>query len=269
MKKNLIRYSLFALVIISLFIIWGFSLRYKMSQVCKDVRVEITNEEQNYFIGIENLRTHLQEILYNETVDSRIVPKTMGEINLHEVERILEANPFIRNAEVFRRNGGVLEVKVELRKAIARIQNVAGEIFYLDEEGKIMPLTPAYTPNVILVSGKILESPRAGDTLRTKHGKDLYDLLKYVNTHDFFKAQISEILMDREGNLTFFPEAGSMRVEFGPVHGYEEKMENLLLFYKQVLARTGWDRYRKISVKFKGQVVAEKRNPNDPDISEY
>jgi len=269
MKKQLIRYLTIVLVMLGIGTIWGFSLKYKMQQICKEVRVEIMNDQDNYFIGITQLRKHLQEILYSETVDSRIIPKRMGEVNLNKVEKLLEENPFIRNAEVFRRNGGILEVRVQLKKAIARMTNMQGEQFYLDETGRLMPLSPYYTPNVILVGGRIFESVQAGDSLRTEQGRALLPLLQYVHADPFFSAQISEIVVDKDGNLILYPEAGSVKVEFGDTERYKEKFDHLQLFYKQVLQRTGWDRYKKISVQFRGQVVAEKRNVFDSDISEF
>jgi cell division protein FtsQ len=269
MKKNLLKYLLIFSLLCGLLVLWGFSIQYKMSQVCQDIRVEIVPEENNYFIGIERLREHLKSILYDETRDSRVLAKTMGEINLNEVEHLLESNPFIRNAEVFRRNGGVLEVRVQLRTAIARVNNIKGEAFYIDSEGKLMPLSPDYTPNVLLLSGKVLESMRISDTLRTDIGKALLPMLQHIHQDEFYHAQISEIVLDRDGNMKIYPEAGSIWIDFGTVARYTEKLENLLLFYRQVLNRTGWDRYRKVSVRYKGQVVAEKRNPFDLDISEY
>lgn len=269
MKKNLLKYGLIFSVVCGLLVLWGFSIQYKMSQVCQDIRVEIIQEENNYFLGIDKLRDHLKGIIYDETRDSRVIAKTMGEINLNQVESLLESNPFIRNAEVFRRNGGILEVRVQLRTAIARVVNVKGETFYIDSEGKLMPLSPEFTPNVLLLSGKVLESIHIADTLRTETGKAIFPLLQHIHQDEFYRSQISEIVMDRDGNLTLYPEAGSILIDFGTTARYKEKLENLLLFYRQVLNRTGWDRYRKVSVRYKGQVVAEKRNPFDLDISEY
>lgn len=269
MKVRILKYIMILAVLSGLLVLWGFSIQYKMRQACQDIRVEIIQEEGNYFIGIERLRAHLRSIIYDETKDSRVLAKTMGEINLIEVESLLEANPFIQNAEVYRRNGGILEVKVQLRKAIARMMNIRGESFFVDSEGKLMPLSPDYTPNVLLISGKVLESPSIGDTLRTENGKALLPMLQYIHQDEFFRAQISEMVMDRDGNLTIYPETGSILIDFGTTARYKEKLENLMLFYRQVLNRTGWDRYKKVSVRYKGQVVAEKRNPYDPDISEF
>jgi len=269
MKKIFLKYILLAVALIVLFTIWGFSIRYKMNQVCNEVRVDIRSEGDDYFIGIEQLRKHLQEILYNETQDSRILPKRMGEINLNAVENILEDNPFIRNAEVYRRNGGILEVRVHLHKAIARFRNVRGEQFYIDESGAFMPLTSTYTPNVMIVSGYITESLQMGDSLKSDIGKQLFPMLQYIHEDAFFRAQISELVVSQNGDITILPEVGNISVEFGTSEDYQTKLENLMLFYRQVLNRTGWDRYKKVSVKFRGQVVATRTNPYGPDISEF
>lgn len=269
MRKQWLKYLALVAVLAGLMVLWGFSIQYKMNQECRDIRVEIVQEDNNYFIGIERLREHLRSIIYDETRDSRVLAKTMGEINLNEVEHLLESNPFIRNAEVYRRNGGILEVRVQLRTAVARVTNVRGETFFVDSEGKLMPLSPEYTPNVLLVSGKVFESPAITDTLRSETFRNLFPMLQHIHQDEFYRSQISEMVMDRDGSLVLYPEVGSVLVDFGTPARYAEKLNNLLMFYRQVLNRTGWDRYKKVSVRYKGQVVAEKRNPFDPDISEY
>ncbi|MEJ7672207.1 MAG: hypothetical protein WKF59_05755 [Chitinophagaceae bacterium] len=42
-----------------------------------------------------------------------------------------------------------------------------------------------------------------------------------------------------------------------------EKFTNLLTFYKQVATKVGWNKYSKIDVQYKGQVVAVKRGVED------
>jgi cell division protein FtsQ len=120
-----------------------------------------------------------------------------------------------------------------------------------------------------MVSGYITESLQMGDSLKSEIGKQLFPMLQYIHEDAFFRAQISELVVSQNGDITLLPEVGNISVEFGTSEEYQTKLENLMLFYRQVLNRTGWDRYKKVSVKFRGQVVATRTNPFGPDISEF
>jgi cell division protein FtsQ len=48
-------------------------------------------------------------------------------------------------------------------------------------------------------------------------------------------------------------------VQLGNGEDYKEKFDRLYSFYKQVWTKVGFEKYEKIAVQFKGQVVATKR----------
>ncbi|MGH2562880.1 MAG: hypothetical protein ACRDE5_00090, partial [Ginsengibacter sp.] len=52
-------------------------------------------------------------------------------------------------------------------------------------------------------------------------------------------------------------------IHFGNAENYQEKFNNLLCFYKQVLTKLGWTHYSAIDVQFKGQVVGVRRGANE------
>jgi cell division protein FtsQ len=52
-------------------------------------------------------------------------------------------------------------------------------------------------------------------------------------------------------------------VEFGDGDNYEEKFHRLLVFYKQVLARSGMEKYKRIKVQYDKQVIGVKKEYNN------
>jgi cell division protein FtsQ len=54
-------------------------------------------------------------------------------------------------------------------------------------------------------------------------------------------------------------------INFGDTSRIKDKFDNLLTMYRQVMPYKGWNTYDTISVKFKGQVVASRRNKALPD----
>ena len=57
------------------------------------------------------------------------------------------------------------------------------------------------------------------------------------------------------------PVIGDQRIIVGNVEGLKQKLNNLFVFYKNVLNRIGWDRYQVLDVRFDGQVVASPSLP--------
>ena len=55
------------------------------------------------------------------------------------------------------------------------------------------------------------------------------------------------------------PRVGRQIIKLGSLEGYATKLENLMLFYEQVVPETGWDRYSEINLEYSNQIVCKKR----------
>jgi len=52
---------------------------------------------------------------------------------------------------------------------------------------------------------------------------------------------------------------GAHIIEFGDINAHEEKFDKLYALYSQGLKREGWNKYIRINLKYKEQVVCTKR----------
>ena len=57
------------------------------------------------------------------------------------------------------------------------------------------------------------------------------------------------------------PVLGDQKILFGDTSRMKDKLNNLFVFYNNVLNRIGWDKYETLDVRFKGQVVASPSLP--------
>jgi cell division protein FtsQ len=55
------------------------------------------------------------------------------------------------------------------------------------------------------------------------------------------------------------PVVGNQVIEFGDGNDYKAKFRRLFIFYKDVLSKTGFNKYSKINVQFKGQIIGTKK----------
>ena len=114
------------------------------------------------FIKIEAL-PHGDSLINQEdikvTIERSFGYNLMGipvrEIDVARVERVLENDPFILNADVYLDAKNQIHIEVEQREPILRIIDKNGLNYYLDEFGKKMPLSKHFTARVLVATGNI------------------------------------------------------------------------------------------------------------------
>ena len=153
---------------------------------------------------------------------------------------------------------GNLIVNVELRRPIARIVQSDALDAYVSEDGVVMPVSEKYTSRVILLSGpfvkKLIEMQ---DLKKTDEGKQILEMIEFINGEKFWKAQVAQMDINSEGKISIFPQVTGQKVEFGKPENIEEKFKKLMIFYKEILPQRGWTKYERVNLEYEGQVIAE------------
>ena len=91
--------------------------------------------------------------------------------------------------------------------------------------------------------------------------KQIVSLVRTIQADTFWNSQISEISIDSPGMFELTPVLGDQRIILGSTAKVSDKLNNLFLFYKNVLNRIGWDKYETLDLRFNGQVVASPSLP--------
>ena len=183
----------------------------------------------------------------------------LQELDVERVERVLEADPFILNADVYIDAENQVHIHLQQREPVLRIIDQNGLTYYLDELGKKMPLSEHFTARVLVATGKI--PPHVPDFQNRKRHvlKDLFALSKRIRSDAFLQPMIEQIDIDKTKDFTLVPKLGKQKIILGDLTQLEDKIDRLKTFYNEGLSRTGWDRYRLINLKYNGQVVCTKR----------
>ncbi|MBN2481747.1 MAG: hypothetical protein JXB19_08410 [Bacteroidales bacterium] len=232
--------------------------------------------------GIHSLQVHIMDSVEYQFVNAGEVihilnrnhfgpvGKSLKEINLKEIEKLLIKNQIIRNAEAYVSEPGILHLDIWQKNPFIRIINDADQGYYLDREGNIIPLSDGFSPFVMIASGTIREPFRINQTSNIfevgydslPSGRrvlyDLFSLASFIDGDDFWKSQIEQIFVNKNYDFELVPRVGPHIIEFGNAEDLEEKFENLKLLYTQGLNNIGWNQYIRINVKYKNQVVCTK-----------
>ena len=230
-------------------VVLGFVSGEAEKVVCNRIDVHLTDTALSRFVTTADVR---------EMLSSSGIPLqgyTMSQIDIRKLEQSVEKNPYISNAEVSTDISGRLEVRVEQRIPLVRIMPDGESGFYLDREGHRLPLSDQFTPKTLLVSGHI----KVRDAEKTKQLQEILEFSNYISDHPFWKAQIVQIYVDRNGEYELIPRVGAHQILLGSMDHWEQKLRNLELLYRQGLSRYGWNTYETINLKYTNQVICSKR----------
>lgn len=250
-KFNIRKEIKIATVLIGLSFLIAFAERKQGGAVCKNVSVEIENLNENHFLDEADVMKLV------ETSGETIKGIGIDRINLKDIEKKLKYDKHILDAELFGDLKGNLVVNVELRRPIARIVQSDAPDAYIAEDGVIMPVSEKYTSRVLLISGYVKPLLESEDLNKSEEGKQLLEMIEYINANRFWKAQVAQLDIDRNGRIDIFPQVTGQRVEFGKPENIEIKFKKLIIFYKEILPARGWTRYERVNLEYEGQVIAE------------
>ncbi|MBO9571984.1 MAG: hypothetical protein J7497_07215 [Chitinophagaceae bacterium] len=227
-------------------------------QVCKGIDIDINGKESGqWFVDKADI---INVLTQNRTIG--IKNKKIESFDLHRLESRLEKEVWIKDAELYFDNNGILKVKVKEREPIARIFSSMGESFYIDSTGQRLPLSDKMSANLPVFTG----FPSDGRKIKTASDKKLVKQIKemslYLLKEPFWMAHVSQIDITPAREFEIIPSVGNHIVEFGDATDKEKKFQRLLIFYKQVLSTSGIDKYKRIKVQYDKQVIGVKDQIN-------
>lgn len=183
-----------------------------------------------------------------------------GLIDEDRVERVLEEDPFVKNAEVLLTANSKIKINVEQRQPILRVMDNLGAQYYLDGDGARMPLSKHFAARTLVATGNIPpHTPRFQD--KKKHPmKDLFALTNFILADPFWKAMIEQIYVNNRQEFVLVPKIGGQSIILGAWDvDAPEKFSRLHIFYEEGMSREGWLKYHSIDLRYRGQVVCERK----------
>ncbi|MDE5874187.1 MAG: hypothetical protein K2M10_06215 [Muribaculaceae bacterium] len=209
--------------------------------------------------GIEVIiesRTTADSITRNGVLDElshyphKIVGMPASQINTRAIVGYLNRLSNFEKVNCIISTDGRLSVRVVPMVPAIRVFD-GDKSYYINKDGKRIASKANFFVEVPVVSGKFSESftPR-----------QVLPVSRFVETDPDLSKIIAMIVAEDANDIYLVPRMHGHIINFGDTTRLLEKKEALMAIYRKVMPYKGWDTYDTISVKFRGQVVASRRD---------
>jgi len=228
------------------------AINSKNSSGCQGLEVEINGGGKARFLNKKDLMVMLEN---NGLKDWR--NKKAASFNLLQMESLLKRNSWVRDVQIYFDNNQILKIRIQEREPVARLFNTSGLSFFIDSSGVQMPLSERNVFRLPVFTG--YPSEKFGARKDSALNSQIKELASFLNRDPFWSGQIQEVHILREKTFEMTPLIGNQLIEFGDGSDLENKFRRLLIFYREVIAKTGFEKYTGINLAFANQVIATRK----------
>lgn len=226
----------------------------KENEKCQSIHVTLRGDDRNAFIDEKDIK---QLIVTDKSQNPVGMP--ISQINLANLERVVERDPWVRSAELYLDNQGVLNVNVVQRDPVARVFTFSGNSFYLDEQNERIPVSDRFSARVPVFTGFPTDASqlkKEDSLLYTQIG----DMARFISADTFWNAQVEQVTITGDRKFEISPKLGDHVIVFGDGTDIAAKFSKLLIFYREGLSKAGWNTYSRINIAYHEEVIGTRRD---------
>ena len=257
-KKVMLVLSATTVVVLFVFTLTA-AVHQQKTLVCSSIQVKIDYESGMSFLTTDQIISNI-----NLLADGEAIGKALPALDLRAIEKGLLKDPYVDKAKIYIDHDRVLHAEIIQKQPILRVMNNDGVGYYLSDKGDKIPLCSTFTAHVPLAIGDVETHENADrDSIVVMQ---LFSLARYMQRDSLIGSLIDHAYVLPNGEFELFPKFGYHTIEFGRAdETMREKFEKLKVFYKEGLAKVGWDKYKVIDLKYQGQVVCQKTSKEDEE----
>jgi len=200
------------------------AMHKKNAAKCNGVDVEIRGVSTNFFIDEADIIGLIQR-----EAGGKMEGRPVEKFNLKKLETGLENDVWIKHAELFFDNNGILKAIIDEREPVARIFSATGATFYVDSSNMILPLSEKFSARLPLFTNfpadtKVL---KIADSLLLNN---INNLAQIIMADSFLMGMIEQVDIAAGNSFEIIPKIGKQVIEFGDANNAGEKFNKLKLF---------------------------------------
>ncbi|MDR2127282.1 MAG: hypothetical protein LBP63_10710 [Prevotellaceae bacterium] len=246
--------AIFAATAITVYLLLAFVFVGNREQtlLCKNINITIYDYDKFAFVDEDIVKSMLK--------NKKIINVPLDKINTYEIKQILSKNHAIKSLNVFTTIDANLNIEIEQRHPVIRIQ-CENMTCYIDDTGYIFPFSPKPSLKIPVVTGIIPSPVRNGFAgyipKDRKFLNHLYEFAAFLQINTFWNDMIEQINVTN-GKIEIIPQISGHLVILGSLNNFRSKLNKLQKFYQYAMPAIGWDKYKIINTEYKNQIICKK-----------
>jgi cell division protein FtsQ len=251
LRYGRITWILFLFIVVML---WLMARSRKQNNFAEGVEVAVTPLESGDKLISERDVKQALLLSFGNTLEGT----ELKNLEVERLERVLEDDSFILDAETYIDQHNIMRVKIQQREPILRILDNNGGNYYLDKDGKKMPPSKNFAARVLVATGNI--APYTPEFRKKKRStlKDLYTVVQAILGDEFLQSFIQQVHVNNANEFILVPLVGDQKIILGSARRLEDKLNRLKIFYQEAMPHEGWRKYESINLKYNGQIVCKR-----------
>lgn len=221
------------------------AIDYAEQQTLDDIVINIDKNSPTKFVTKEGV---IQKL--GKTAD-KIKHTPIAELNIEKLERQLSQDNSFENIECYITSDNKLQIDIVPMIPEIRVFSPDGKSYYINKDGKRIDTGNEFFMDVPVVTGNFDQKFPA---------KNILPVTRHIAADDYLKNLITMIEVKSATNILLYPCIKGQVINIGDTTELTKKFDNLTLFYRKVMNHKGWETYDTISVKFRNQIVATRRD---------
>lgn len=244
MWKTVVKWSALGLLLAYVVVMFVWGNAQAALHTCKGIEVDIRTDSQ----GAPITEASVIEVL--SQYPAKIQGAPLNSVNSLEIADFLRKFNNFESVECALTSQGKLRVRVRPMIPEIRVFDKNGS-YYVNKDGKTMTANHNFYVDVPVVSGNFNDHFKPGAIL---------PWVRYIQNDEFLSSLTAMIIAEDADDILLVPRVSGHIINLGDTTRMDEKRRAILTAYRQILPYRGWETYDTISVKFKGQIAATRRD---------
>lgn len=246
MRKTIFKWLIltFLFAYIACITIWAHGEADKL--VCSGIDINIVSAGKADAVTVNGVRQEINKY------PQKIVGVPTSLLNTQKIENYLSDFSNFEDVECSVSTSGRLNV--DIIPMIPELRIFDGKSsYYINKIGKRIESKPNFFVDVPIATGNF------SGPFKPKH---LLPVTRFIQNDPILSHLVGMVEVIDEDNIILIPRIHGHVINFGDTTRLMEKRQAIVTMYRKVMPYKGWDMYDTISVKFRGQIVATRRDKN-------
>lgn len=244
MWKAALKWSLLCFLLAYVVVMFVWARAEAKRHIISAIDVTIDGKGNVASISEESVKEVLKEY------PQAIVGQPIHAVNTLSVAEFLRKFNSFESVDCMITTHGHLKVRVVPMVPALRVFD-GDRSYYVNKDGKSMASIPGFHVDVPVVRGHF------SDKLRPEY---VLPVVRFVEQDSLLNNLVGMIEVKDARNILLVPRIKGHVINIGDITRLPEKREAIVTAYRKILPFKGWETYDTISVKFKGQIVATRRD---------